>query len=141
MAAMMVREFSAKPPQHLDPASVIVRYDDESDTLMIHLRGLGRQAVSVPVVNDRPTNEYFRLDPESEEIVGVQIEAFMEETIYSTVYNAIYLAFAELAGIDAARLERVREETARRRHALDEGERKRIALEELFGPRLFQVAG
>ncbi len=142
MAAMMMRVFSPKPPTHFDPASVIVRYDDESDTLLIHLHGLGRPAVSVPVVNDRPTNEYFRLDPESEAIVGMQIEAFLEETIYQNpISNAIYLTFAELAGIDAARLAQVREEMARRRSAMDAGERKRIALEELFGPRPFQMAG
>jgi hypothetical protein len=138
MAAMMVREFHAKRPEHLDPANVVVRYDDMSDTLMVHLHGLGRPGVSVPVIDGQPTNEYFRLDPVSEEIIGMQIEAFLSGTVYR---NAVYLAFAELAGIDSATLERVREEMVQRRRALDEDERKRIALEELFGPRLFQMMG
>jgi len=134
MAAMMAREFRAKRPEHIDPATIVARYDEISDTLMIHLNGLGQPGVSVPV----SASEYFRVDPVSEEIVGFQLEDFLAATIYK---GGPYLTLAESAGIDAATLDRVRAEIAARQRALAEPERNRMALEELFGsPAFMQVS-
>jgi len=134
MAAMIAREIMAKRPEHIDTAKTVFRYDAPSDALSVHLNGLGQPGVSVPVSE----HEYIRVDPISDVVIGFQIDAFLAETIYENTY---FLNIAELAGIDAITLDRVREEMVRRRRALDEDERKRIALEEMFGPRLFQMAG
>jgi hypothetical protein len=57
---------------------VVISYDRASDTLMVHLYGRGRPAVSVPIPGPVERDVVFlRIDPETDELVGVQIEDFL----------------------------------------------------------------
>lgn len=85
------------------PADIVVRYNADADTLSVHFFGLGQAAVSVDV------NEYLylRVNRESRRIVGIQIEGYLEFAVRD---DPRWLAWADLAGIDAQIIERVRSE-------------------------------
>ena len=133
MATMMTRDIQPKAPQRFDPADVVVRYDEMSDTLFVHLTGFGKPGISVPVLD----SEFIRVDPVSEEFIGIQLEDFLAQTIYK---GGPYLTFAELAKMDAETLDRVREEIAARQRAMDDAERTRTAIEALLGLQVFKHA-
>lgn len=89
----MAVENGGSPPEDLDadwqlasvswptivPATVAVRYDDESDTLFVHLHGRSLPAVSVPLeVTDPDGVGYLYLDLALDvpAVVGVFVEDF-----------------------------------------------------------------
>jgi hypothetical protein len=103
--------------RRLDPNRAVVSYDRASDTLMIHLFGRGRAAVSVPVPTDGDRDLVFwRVDPETEEIVGFQIEDFLRFYVPSESSALDWLHprhGAELRGLTAAEIEPLRERHGR----------------------------
>lgn len=75
MAITAARELPAprKHPIDLDAVAddlLVFDYDPDSDTLMVHLRGRGRPAVSI----EAGANAYVRLDRAADEIVGLHLE-------------------------------------------------------------------
>lgn len=116
-AMAIVRDYAPKlnlqQLRRIDPRQVVVSYDRASDTLMIHLFGRGRPAVSVP----SPANVdrdlvFFRGDPETEELVGFQIEDFLRLYVPVTPRALDWLhpqRGAELRGLTAADVDRIRD--------------------------------
>lgn len=87
--------------EDLDPRRIVVSYDDVSDTLMLHLFGRGRPAVSIETGN----GFFLRVDPGTHHVVGVQVEAFLSRAI---VENPDLLEVAEAAGIPEQKIQQVR---------------------------------
>jgi len=69
-----LRTFHPRRPTTIDPTRVVARYDAPSDTLLVHFTGTGRPGVSVPA--DVVGDALWRVDPETDEIVGLQLEGF-----------------------------------------------------------------
>jgi hypothetical protein len=92
----------------VDPSKVIFSYDHDSDTLMIHLAGRGRPGVSLPVAQ----GWMVRLDRETDEVIGVQIEGVLARAArtYPTLLGVLDLA--ELRGITLDEIDLVRREVA-----------------------------
>lgn len=68
--------WSARRPIDLDAVvddRLVFDFDRDSDTLMVHLLGRGRPAVSI----EAGDNAYVRLDRAADEIVGFQLEGFL----------------------------------------------------------------
>lgn len=94
-------------------------YDGPSDTLLVHLGGVPRPAITV-VADDYVS---YRVDLETEEIVGYQIEDFLAEAVAAVPG---FLTIADTVGIEPERL-------ARARRAVTPGQRRRAAAEALIG--------
>lgn len=105
--------------EDLDSARVAFNYDRESDTLMIHLYGEPQPAISVAGSGDYL---YWRVDPESHEVVGLQYEYFLSHLVYE---RPEFLAFADLAGVPAEEIEAIRSK-------INPAQRKRAAVEYLL---------
>ena len=93
-------------PKHVDPErwrDVGFYYDDVSDTLTLYFFGLQHPSKVLH------TTEPFDLliDPETEEIVGYQIEGYLTFVVYKEPW---LLRFAEPAGIDPERVAAIRDE-------------------------------
>jgi len=75
-------------------------YDGVSDTLFIDFYGPGRPAVNVEV--ERGDHDYLfqRVDVETEEIVGIQIEDFLAYAVHLDPILLDALDIVELNGID-----------------------------------------
>jgi len=107
--------------RRLDPDLIVVSYDRASDTLMIHPFGRGRPAVSVPAPTDGERDMVFwRVDPETEAVIGFQIEDFLRFYV-PTVPRALDWLHprhgAELRGLSTAEAARLREGYGRRDQA------------------------
>ena len=87
--------------EDLDPRLMVVSYDDVSDTLMLHFFGQGRPAVSMEVRN----GFFLRVDPETHQVVGVQVEAFLSRAV---IEDPELLEVAEAAGIPEQTIQRIR---------------------------------
>lgn len=79
--------------ESLDFSKVVFRYDEPSDTLMIHLYGERRPGISVIAVD----HTYVRVDPHSQQVVGLQIEDFLSRVLPENGLDALCLT--ERAGI------------------------------------------
>jgi hypothetical protein len=99
------------PPnlETIDPQAVIAGYDDESDTLIVHLSGRERPAVIWP----GPHQVDLRVDPATNEVIGLQIEGYLTRAVFDAPY---LLDLAELTDLGAERIARVREQSAPARH-------------------------
>ena len=87
----------------LSPAEIVVSYDRRSDTLMVHFGARGRAAVSVPSPKPLARDFVFlRFDPATGELVGVQIEDFLDLYLPANPKAAILIERAELRGITEA---------------------------------------
>lgn len=98
----------------LDLQRVVISYDRASDTLMVHLFGRGRAAVSVP--SPRPLTRDFvflRIDPETDELVGVQIEDFLRLYVVDHPEMLHLLERAELRGITHEEVNRIQDRFGR----------------------------
>lgn len=93
----ILRKVNLRPIQWdaITPAHIAIAYDRPSDTLLIHLFGRGRPAVSVPV--DRYL--YALVDLESERTVGLHIEGFLAQAVKEHPELIAILDHAELRGI------------------------------------------
>jgi hypothetical protein len=86
-------------------------YDEESDTLALHLFGLGRPSLVVHTAGDID----LLVDPATSVVVGFQIEGFLAQVVYR---DPQYLSIARNAGIDPqvlAAIERAIDPIARKR--------------------------
>jgi hypothetical protein len=92
-------------PEAIDWQRVVFSYDRDSDTLMVHLFGRGRPAVTVAGAG--PVD--LRVDPVTQEIVGFQLEYFLSEAVFT---DPKYLQLAELAGVDAEEISKARSRIA-----------------------------
>jgi hypothetical protein len=89
---------SAVAASEARPGSVTYSYDAPSDTLMVHFFGIPRAATSV-LIDDPFDSVYIRVDPESDEAVGLQIEGFAIDFVYRHPEMAETLLIADLRGI------------------------------------------
>jgi hypothetical protein len=92
----------------IDQSKVIFSYDYDSDTLMVHLYGRGRPGVSLPVAQ----GWMLRLDRETDEVIGVQVEGVLAGAARSHPRLLGVLDLAELRGITPDEIDRVRREVA-----------------------------
>ena len=113
----VIRRFQVKPldPRSVDPARVAVRYDRRSDTLLMHLFGRDRNAVSIP----REDHLSWLVDLETEDVVGFHIEGFLAGAVEDDPRLIELLNYAEPRGITPAEI------SALRRDAM--GIRQRLA--------------
>ncbi len=93
-------------------------YDELNDTLMVYLDG-SRPAISDPV----GAYLYLRLNVETDEVVGFQIEDFLLCVVHE---HPVFLEIAELAGVPA-------DEVAAIRRTIPREVRQGAALDALFG--------
>ena len=84
----------------LDPRQVDVSYDYPSDTLMVYFFG-SRAAFSDPVGD----HLYLRIDPVTEDVVGVQSEHFLLCVVRK---HPMFLELAALAGVPEEELTTIR---------------------------------
>ena len=101
MAKLESHPVQPKPVDRARWRDVGFDYDDVSDTLTLYLFGLQHPSKVFH------TNDFFDLliDPETEEIVGYQIEGFLTYVVYKEPW---LLAHAELAGIPPERIAAIR---------------------------------
>ncbi len=104
--------------ENLRPERATFDYDRLSDTLMVYFEG-SRPAVSDPVGD----HLYLRLDVETEDIVGFQMEDFLLCVVRD---HPVFLEIAELAGVPA-------DEIAAMRDSIPSAVRKGAALDAVFG--------
>ncbi len=96
-------------------------YDGPSDTLFMDFYGESRPAVRVPVHDGDRDYLYLRVDPDTEQVVGVQLEAFLGYAIDLHPDLRALLAVADLYDVpneEAARL-RARGEAALERWEIE----------------------
>lgn len=98
-----VFEYSPKmpDPQSFDSSEMVVRYNRATDTLIVHLYGTGRPAVSVL----QGDYLYVRVDPETNDVIGFQIENYLHEAVLD---EPRLLAVAQLVGITDEEIAEVR---------------------------------
>lgn len=119
-----LRTFHPRWPdrQAIDPDRLVFNYWHEIDTLMVDFTGQNPPAVSMPldVGGDRG---YFmlRLDPVTEDVVGLQIEDFLSYAIHRHPNLLAMLDLATLHGIKPDEIEQLR-------RRVDPAARKRAAL-------------
>lgn len=84
--AIAKRRLTPKVPpiEMLDRSKVQVDYDRDEDTLFVNLVGMPRPAISTYVDDDT----IYRLDPVTEEVVGVEVEHFLEDLLDKTEPSA-----------------------------------------------------
>lgn len=63
-------------------------YDRFSDTMMVHFAGKPLSAVAVPLDIGPYDYLFARIDPETDRVVGVQIEDFLAFAVYQHPYLA-----------------------------------------------------
>src|SRR5215208_934167 len=113
MSTAQVRErFDLKWPDRdrLDMARVVWSYRRDSDTLMVHIYGRGRPALSVPIDLGERDLFFLRVDPKTDEVVGFQIEDFLAHVIPRHPELVAALTFAELDGIAPAEVAKISQE-------------------------------
>jgi hypothetical protein len=86
----------------IDPDKVVVSYDRPTDTLFIHLYGRGREAVS-EVGGDY---WYTLVDLRTDEVLGFQIEDFLERAVAIDPELLELLEITEVDGRTAGELRR-----------------------------------
>jgi hypothetical protein len=80
----------------IDPKRVVVSYDQDSDTLMVHFFGRGVPGVSVPAKDD-PTGDWMlRVSRETGEPIGLQVEHVFSRTLGRHPRLSEILAFADV---------------------------------------------
>lgn len=99
----------------LDLSRVVVTYDHESDTLMLHFSGRGQPGISVVADDDL----YVRLDRERKRVLGLQIEGFLARVVPRHPALLDVLDVADLRGISLAEVAQLRRGigTEQRKHA------------------------
>lgn len=92
-------------------------YDRQSDTLFVHFYGEARPASSEPLDNlgDRDY-AFLRVDPITDEVVGIQIETFLSYAILQHPDFVEALTIAELHGYNDIEATGLRRWAGERRH-------------------------
>ncbi len=114
---MVAGEFLTLTPQfpklaELDPQQITVTYDSVSDTLMLHFYGPGRPAISVEAQSINPNADehmYLRVDVETQQVIGVQVEAFLRAVVRR---DPSQLELLEFAGMHPTEVQKLREQIA-----------------------------
>lgn len=83
-------------------------YDAASDTMFVDFYGPGRPAVSVEIERGDHDYVFQRVDLETQEVIGLQIEDFLAYAVYQDPYMLDALDFAELVGITPQLVELVK---------------------------------
>ncbi len=96
-------------PGAIDWRETIFHYDEESDTLMLSFYTPVRPAVTV----EFGETVAYRVDPETQEVVGLQVDAFLTQYVYD---HPEALLVAEVAEVDPVLIERVRRAIASEKH-------------------------
>lgn len=111
MAETIVTNPATMPPISLDTldlGKVVLSYDRESDTLMIHLHGRGQPGVSRHV-----TDEFMiRLGRDRQTVLDFQIEHFLSRVVHEHPKLLDVLDIAELRGITIEEVARLRRDVA-----------------------------
>lgn len=121
MAVTEMRTIHPKMPAYgdLDWRTFRLDYDRLSDTLYLDFYGEPRAAISYPVTD----HVLYSVDPETEAVVGYQIDGFLAHVVYTT---PVFLDLAEQIGLSP-------DEVARIRAGIDPDDRTRAAMRSLFG--------
>lgn len=98
-------------PQAFDPDRIVVGYDRDSDTLMVHFYGRGVPGISV----HRGDGWYVRWNRERTCPIGLQIEEFLARAVRDEPDLLRALDLAELRGITVEEVARIRRAIARDR--------------------------
>ena len=107
MAVNEPRIFFPKLPEHVERDAIKFSFDRISDTLVIFYQyPPTRPTVNVPTSE----YEYLRVDAETEEVVGMQVEDFLSYAIYR---NWVYLQYAALAGLSREEIAALHERVER----------------------------
>jgi hypothetical protein len=95
-------------PNDVDLRQVVVTYDGDSDTLLVHFYGRGIPGVSV----DAGDGAMLRMDRERQRVIGVHIEHFL--SLYAPEHPEMLdiLDIAELRDFDVNTLATIRREIA-----------------------------
>jgi hypothetical protein len=98
--------------EEIDPARLVITYNDAADTLYVHFFKRGEPATSI----DLDEYLYLRVSRTNHRVVGLQIEGFLS---YAVREHPDWLPIAELAGIPAEEIDKARGAIAieRRREA------------------------
>lgn len=104
----------------IDIDQVVFEYDEDDDELLVHLFGKPLPAISVVI----GPYEYFRIDPETEQIVGFYVEHFLARAVFE---DPALLSMASLAGVGESKLEKIRRQ-------LPETRMKESAIRKIFSP-------
>ena len=99
--------------EEIDPARLVITYNDAADTLYVHFFKRGEPATSIDVDECL----YLRVDRTNRRVVGLQIEGFLIRAVRE---HPEWLPLAELAGIPAEEIEKARDaiDIERRREAV-----------------------
>lgn len=89
-------------PDNLDPQKLEILYDHELDTLFVHLFGHERRATN-RLAGDYA---YYRVDPQTESVVGLQIEGFLRRAVKEHPELIELLRYAELRGVSFDQVQR-----------------------------------
>lgn len=98
---MATRNITIPNIESLDAGDLTFEYDERSDSLFIYLARPGTPGVSVAL----DEHLLFRVDPNSEELIGIEIEGFLTSAVQK---DPRLLAFAEVAGISEQVMDRWR---------------------------------
>lgn len=104
-----------------NPATVVLRYDDETDTLFVHLHGRSLPAVSVPLDVTDPHGVgylYLELSLDAPTVVGVFVEDFLARAVPMHPEWGMLLATANDAHHDDAVVQLVDDVRGLWRHSL-----------------------
>ena len=98
--------------EEIDPARLVITYNDAADTLYVHFFKRGEPATSIDVDECL----YLRVDRTDRRVVGLQIEGFLIRAVRE---HPEWLLLAELAGIPAEEIDKARDaiDSERRREA------------------------
>ena len=115
--------FAPKWPEleSLPKGQVRFTYDRPSDTLYVDFYGKARPASSEPLdVGDRDYL-FVRVDPQTDEVVGVQIESFLAYAVKQHPYFVEVLEVADLHGYDDLEAANLRRWAREQSHELADG--------------------
>ncbi|MBA2277960.1 MAG: hypothetical protein H0W06_09390 [Chloroflexia bacterium] len=118
---IQTRTFQPRWPKlsELDADRLVLDFDHESDTLLLHFYDEIRPSISVPL-----DDHYLALvDPVTEEVVGIQMEGFLAQVAFEL---PSVLDLADVIGLSP-------DERQRLQAGLTPRHRKRALLESLFG--------
>ncbi|HEU0114090.1 MAG TPA: hypothetical protein VFQ80_05415 [Thermomicrobiales bacterium] len=94
--------------EQIDTTNMAVRYDRESDTLIVHFYGVGLPGVSI----DKGNGWFVRRDRERGRSIGVQIEGFLARAVQGEPALLDMLDIADLRGMTPEEVGRLRRDIA-----------------------------
>ncbi len=111
----MNESLSVRPRQPdlatIDPRNLGAEYDRESDRLIVQFFGRGRPAV---MLHTGGVADYW-LDPETHEIIGLQVEGYLTQAVYQL---PLLLDLAEFVGLAGDEVTPIRQRISRERGIL-----------------------